>query len=683
MQTMLTDKTVTNSLNMSFVRIEAGHFRMGSEDELLSPALGPINCPAEHPLRGDYDERPAHRVTISRPFYMGVCEVTNAQYEQFDPAHRELRGKLGFSKANDEAVIFVSWHDAVRFCEWLSQKEGLPYRLPTEAEWEYACRAGTQSPFVTGDTLPVEYHKLNRIEKWKGPAWYPSARSEGCDCIVPLTVGQTPPNAWGLYDMHGNVEEWCLDWYGPYELGPQSDPVGRADGEYKVTRGGSHSTDLYFLRSASRMAMLPEDKHWLTGFRVVIGELPATKPLPPPAPARFQINVSQCAATWTDGCDAAKPYFRGPRRYVKIPPESRGPLYRRHNHDPGLCWCPNGDLLAIWYSCIDEPGRELCLAASRLRAGQDAWEPASPFWDTPDRNNHAPALWHDCAGTLYAFCGIGVGASWGNLALAMRTSKDNGATWSKPRLIETEHGLPQETSPDRMPIPSVFRALDGTIVLPSDAHGGSALYLSRDNGETWADAGGRIRGIHTGVTQLADGRLIAFGRGQDIDGHMPKSISADMGKTWTYSASPFPLLGLGQRLVLLRLKDGSLFFASFAGGVTLRYPGGYTRVTAGDPLAITDAAGRQRKVSGLFGALSFDDGETWPVRKVVTPDAPPEEHEITYLGRFTMDANTGEPLGYCAGCQTPDGIIHLITSQRHYAFNTAWLKEPMKGESTT
>ena len=181
---------------------------------------------------------------------MGVTEVTNAQFEQFDPKHRALRGKMGFSKDDDEAVVFVSWHDAVRFCEWLSKKERLPYRLPTEAEREYACRAGTTTHFHTGDTLPKEFHKNAR------ESWFPDPRRTRPDDVVPLFPGKAPANPWGLHDMHGNVEEWCHDWYGPYEAGTQTDPIGRADGEFRVTRGGGHSTEPFFLRSANRLAAL-------------------------------------------------------------------------------------------------------------------------------------------------------------------------------------------------------------------------------------------------------------------------------------------------------------------------------------------------------------------------------------------------------------------------------------------
>ncbi|MCL4193783.1 MAG: formylglycine-generating enzyme family protein, partial [Thermoguttaceae bacterium] len=137
---------VTNSLGMKLVRVQAGSFIMGSAE-------------------GEWDERPAHQVTISRPLLIGATEVTNVQYEQFDPEHRRLRGKLGFSTEDDEAVVFVSWQEAMAFCRWLGEREGKPYRLPTEAEWEYACRAGTTTPYHTGETLPQAFHK-NAVLSW-------------------------------------------------------------------------------------------------------------------------------------------------------------------------------------------------------------------------------------------------------------------------------------------------------------------------------------------------------------------------------------------------------------------------------------------------------------------------------------------------------------------------------------
>jgi hypothetical protein len=196
---------------------------------------------------------------------------------------------------------------------------------------------------------------------------------------------------------------------------------------------------------------------------------------------------------------------------------------------------------------------------------------------------------------------------------------------------------------------------------------GSTVILSHDNGKTWADAGGRIAGIHAGVVQLKDGRLMALGRGEAIDGFMPKSISTDMGKTWTYSASPLQAIRSMQRAVLLRLHEGPLLFISFCGAAT--QPGK-------QDMTITDASGKQRPVAGLYAALSFDEGDTWPAARLISDDGPPREMETTDQRKFTMSASSAETFGYLAITQGQNGIIHLISSKNHYAFNLAWLKTP-------
>ncbi len=436
---------------MQLCRIEPGGFLMGNDtplpDDLIFASCFRL---------GDFDERPVHRVTISAAFHLSACQVTNEQYEQFDPSHRALRGKLGFSRDDDEAVVFVSWSDAVTFCRWLGEKEGVEYRLPTESEWEYSCRAGSSTPFYTGDALPHSFSKNQRR------TWFPDGTRSTGDNVVPLQVRQTQPNPFGLCDMHGNVEEWCLDWYGPYSDREQIDPAGPAAGDFRVTRGGSHSTELYYLRSANRSGTLPPERSWLIGFRVV---MPGAESLSPPrgVPAleRHRINVRQDTRPRHLETDST-PFFSGPVRYVNIPPQSYGPMFSRHNHDPAICQCPNGDILAIWYSCVEEPGRELSVLASRLRAGAAAWELASVFWDAPDRNDHAPALW--CDGTrMYHFNGLSAAATWGPLSTILRTSDDSGSTWTAAELILKEHGR------RHMPIPSVFSLRDGTIVLPCAA----------------------------------------------------------------------------------------------------------------------------------------------------------------------------------------------------------------------
>jgi sulfatase modifying factor 1 len=644
-------RDITNTLGMRMVRVDPGTFEMGSDS-------------------GDVDERPVHPVTLSRPFWMSATEVTNAQYERFDPTHRALRGKRGLSSGDNEAVVFVSWHEATAFCRWLSEVEGQPYRLPTEAEWEYACRAGTTTEYHTGEALPEAYWRAQEF------SWDPKP--------VDLTVGRTPPNSWGLYDMHGNVEEWCLDWYGPYPDEAETDPAGYADGLFKVTRGGSHNTDLQFLRSANRLGTLPEDRHWLIGFRVVQAEPLRGRPRTDRPLRRWQQHVAQQSFDWAAQSAGDAPRFLPPLPFVRPPRPASGSPFYPHNHCPSITWCDNGDLLACWFSTVSERGREMTILASRLRAGADEWDPSSEFLKAPDRNMTGSSLFNDGAGTLYHFNGLEAGGGWANLALAMRTSRDNGATWSRPRLIQPEH------QPRNQVIDGTIMTHDDTLIQPCDAvhggNGGTAIHLSRDGGATWTDpgagtstprfvAGGKgatIAGIHAGVVELGDGRLLAFGRGDSIRGQigpghniadrMPMSMSQDMGQSWTYGASPFPPIAGGQRLVLMRLREGPLFFASFTGPVD-----------HDEGMDFADAEGRTYRGFGLYAALSYDDGDSWPARKLLTPG----EEEYATAGHtrtFHADATHAEPRGYLAATQTPDGVIHLISSGLHYRLNLAWLE---------
>jgi len=640
----------TNSLGMRMVRISAGSFKMGQPD-------------------GQWDEVPVHKVTITVPVYFSAAEVTNAQYEQFDPAHKHLRGKRGISLADDEAVVFVSWDEAMAFCKWLSSRENKPYRLPSEAEWEYACRAGTNTKYSTGDALPEAYWKNQQFE------WHPSP--------VSLKVASSPPNKWGLFDMHGNVEEWCLDWYGPYTAKNQKNPVGYITGLCRVTRGGSHNTEVQDLRSANRMGTLPSDKSWMIGLRVVMASMPDTKPLALPSAQLWAKSVNQKKYDWPEKPDPNTPYFYGPARFVRIEPDSNGPLYSKHNHCPSITWCPNGDLLVIWFSTNTEPGREMTIAASRLRHGTEQWDTASEFFKAPDRNMTGSSLWNDGRGRLFHFNGLEAGAGWANLALVMRTSSDNGVTWTT-KLIDTEHQYRNQV------ISGTSRTSEGLIIQPCDAvHGGSggtAIHISNDNGNTWTDpgagtrppdfdqgsTGGTIAGIHAGVVSLMDGRLLALGRSNDINDYMPMSISGDNGKTWKYSQSEFPPISGGQRLVLMRLKQGPILLMSFTDSSSL--------VKAGNPkgMFMSDASGKPIRVYGIFAALSFDEGLTWPVKKLITPGADARKLDGgAWTGEFITDATHAEPMGYLAATQSPDGIIHLVSSALYYKFNLSWLTEPL------
>ncbi|MHC4213500.1 MAG: SUMF1/EgtB/PvdO family nonheme iron enzyme, partial [Planctomycetota bacterium] len=668
---MPTEATYTNSTGMKFVRIEPGQFQMGQNKKLVPEILPEIEGGDRGGLfdlqaNGDYDEKPVHKVKITKPFYMATLEVTNKQYELFDPLHKKLRGKHGVSTDDDEPVLYVSWYDAVTYCQWLSDKEGLPYRLPTEAEWEYACRAGTTTNYYPGDILPEEY--INK------PGNHGPVKTK-------RTVGKTPPNAWGLYDMHGNVEEWCYDWYGPYQDKTQTDPVGYVDGDFRVARGGSCGTFAYFLRSANRMGTHPGEKQWITGIRVVIGEMPKTKPLDlGPKPDYQQNVVPRDPEVVKQGPDPDKPYFKGPRKFMKIDRGAIGPLFAGHNHHPHIAACPNGDIITTWFSCVSEGHREMSRGASRLRWGNEEWDNASLFWDAPDRNDSITALWTDENGKVFHIVGIDVSSTYAYHSLALRTSTDSSATWTKARIFSPDHKLlPPWTAGHWLSGP-VFRTNDGAIAFVTD--GWPSLWYSHDDGLTWQDCRGDMKGNHPSVVQLRDGRLLGFTRGGDLRGRivttvyddlgqtkmhtnrnrpfwMPKCISDDMGKTWTKTPSIFNDVGGGQRLAMMRLKQGPIVFASFADR----------------GIIITDKSGTKREVRGLYTAVSEDEGETWSV-KLVTDDGPGKPGMTTNGGYFAFSQRNSEYRGYMSVCQPPNGLIHLITSFSHYTFNLAWLKTP-------
>jgi formylglycine-generating enzyme required for sulfatase activity len=232
---------VAKSIGMKLTLIPAGEFMMGS--------------PEAERYRDDDETR--HLVKISKPFYLGVYEVTQQQYEKVMGA-RPWQGRDYVKEGADYPAVWVSHDDAVEFCRRLSKQEGVEYRLPTEAEWEYACRAGTTTVFSFGE----DEAKLGPYGWYDTNAWAIGEK-------YAHRVGQKLPNRWGLYDMHGNGWEWCHDWYGPYGSEKVvSDPVGPAQGEPRVLRGGSVWDLASTGRSASRGGSPPDNRNNSYGFRV-------------------------------------------------------------------------------------------------------------------------------------------------------------------------------------------------------------------------------------------------------------------------------------------------------------------------------------------------------------------------------------------------------------------------------
>jgi formylglycine-generating enzyme len=233
-----------NSLDMKFKNIPAGTFMMGSPET----EEGRI-----------HDREYLHKVTITKAFYMQTTEVTQAQWKAI-MGTEPWKGKEYVKEGPDYAASYLSWYDAVAYCEKLSEREGKTYRLPTEAEWEYACRAGTETAWSFGNDEKV----LGDYAWYHENAWDIEEKHAH-------QVGLKKPNAFGLYDMHGNVGEWCFDCYREdyYKQSPEQDPAGPVGGP-RVLRGGSWVLGVRYSRSADRLSAVAAGGSFTrVGFRAV------------------------------------------------------------------------------------------------------------------------------------------------------------------------------------------------------------------------------------------------------------------------------------------------------------------------------------------------------------------------------------------------------------------------------
>ena len=239
---------------LEMVWIAPGAFTMGSPQNEIDQ----LYIDADWDTDSFSDEGPQHEVVISEGFYLGKYELTQGQWEAV------MGSNPSKYKGANRPVEQVSWYDVQFFVQELNQFAGSSvYRLPTEAEWEYACRAGTATRWSSGD----DESQLTDY------AWYGGNNSfSGVymqDTLGTKDVGTKLPNPWGLYDMHGNVDEWCQDWYGAYSNRSQVDPTGPATGSYRVYRGGGFLDDAIYVRSASRYMDLPGESYNYVGFRLL------------------------------------------------------------------------------------------------------------------------------------------------------------------------------------------------------------------------------------------------------------------------------------------------------------------------------------------------------------------------------------------------------------------------------
>jgi formylglycine-generating enzyme required for sulfatase activity len=603
----------------TFAHINPGPFDMGIETVPLPEPITKGTFKVDYDRTssdGDYDETPVHHVTITHPFDMAVTEVTIEQFQQFKP---DYHGNPHFAPY----ASGVSWNDAVGYCQWLSKKDGVSYRLPTEAEWEYACRAGTKTPFSTG----------------MSPA--------------PLGV----PNRWGIENMQAGVAEWVADWYGPYSADPQIDPVGPAWGIAKVVRGGGldhHATnsdggrylpaeEMYYCRSSNRASMVPDfsTDDGNIGFRIVRAPMPTSTPtpyVPPLSMTCVKAPSRAISSLLKSGPDLSQPYYRTQPMFPDLNGRPMRELGWKIGLEPGLgsayhnsavAQLDNGDLLAAYYNTPKwENDAEQSILTLRLRFGSDVWDMPSPWPDFADADDAAPVFWNEqgkSGGKLWFF--------WGSPRLAggppfqFMTSMDCGSTWSAIQMAQLVGPVGKFTP---QPINSIVRDAKGTLYIPVDSRGAtSVLFASDDDGKTWRDTAGRTAGRHTTLVIGRDGSLIGFGgKESNIDGFMPKAISIDGGKTFAVSKTPFPPLGGGERPSIIRLASGRLFFV----------------------------ADLQPRGTGAYVALSDDDGQTWNRR--LLPDI--------------------DTVGYVTATQGFNGLIHIVTSKTkptplHIVLDEAWV----------
>jgi sulfatase modifying factor 1 len=274
--------TWTNSLSMPFIRVAAGEFTAGS--------------PLTEPERSTNEAQ--HQVSISKPYWLGATHVTVGQFAEFvkasgHPTAAEKQGwangswdvagnkwsrieggswrNPGFTQTSNHPVVCVTWHDAKAFCEWLSQREGREYRLPTEAEWEYASRAEQTRAYLWGDNPDDGKGWANCSDQTSSNLFtlFPSFTwSDGYVYTSP--VASFRPNRWGLYDMLGNALQWCGDWFGEYPSAAVTDPKGPDEGKERVLRGGAFIYGPRHCRCAFRGRNLPDFQNYYVGFRVLL-----------------------------------------------------------------------------------------------------------------------------------------------------------------------------------------------------------------------------------------------------------------------------------------------------------------------------------------------------------------------------------------------------------------------------
>jgi sialidase-1 len=559
-------------------------------------------------------------VKLTRAFALGKCEVTKAQWRAV-MGTSPWSGKKNVQEADDSPAVYVSWDDAQAFIAKLNQLTGRTFRLPTEAEWEYACRAGTRTRFYWGDD--PGYSEIVQYAWWRGTALI-------TDQKFARSVGLKRPNAWGLCDMSGNVYEWCHDWYGPYAAGQVADPTGPESGSRRVVRGGSWIDIGGCCRSARRGRDAPSSAFEDLGFRLAeSAPVPAT--MVEGAPEQTDVFVSGTEGVNTyripsmivapDGsllvfCEARK---------ESIADASPTDMVLRRSTDGGRTWLPMQVLVH--------------------GTGKDAIMNPCPVIDRTDNK-------------ILLFCINAHIVRENHHKHLLLTSADNGQTWSAPvdvaphieRYDDTfvsGPGVGIQTKTGRLVIPGYWGEFD------EDTKTGyySGVLVSDDHGATWK-FGGRVTECsdESQVVELRDGTLILNMRGDMGKSCRGVATSEDGGETWSPVFWDRQLNECPCQASILRYglaeQDGKdrLLFAN--------------PDNSGEKFGVVE---RTR----MTVRLSEDEGKTWPIKKLI------------HAGPSSYSALVRLPDGDI-GIVFEGGTQHRREWIRFVRFSLAWLTDGKK-----
>lgn len=540
---------------LEVVWIPAGTFQMGQ-------------APGERDAYPN-KETPQHAVTLSRGFWMGRFEVTKAQWQAVMET-RPWEGRAQVSSDPQTPAVYISWEAAEAFTRRLSQQLGVDSRLPTEAEWEFACRAGTTTRFPWGDDL--DYTAIDDHAWWRGNV---PAGEEACA----RPVGQKHSNAWGLYDMSGNVSEWCQDWHGYYFDGRSVDPVGPSVAAHKVLRGGGWTATGGRCRSSRRDHEEVTAEHSHIGFRVALG-----------APVAGEPGAPQFTDVFVAGQDGVSTY-----------------------RIPAMLTAPDGTLLAFC-EARKESQDDASPTDMVLRRSLDEGKTWLPM-QTLVPGTGLEALMNPCAVVNQAkgeVVLVGINAhktSPGHHRCLVLKSKDNGATWSVPRDITEAIVHPDDRF---VPGPGVgVQMANGRLVIPGytgeasvemEENFRSCVMYSDDGGETWT-MGATVGELsdESQVVSLNDGKLMLNMRGNMGRSCRGVATSADGGATWSGVRWDAVLNECPCQASILRYGKGD---------------SGTDQLLFANPDNFGELYGVVERTK-MTVRMSHDGGQTWPVKRLI------------------------------------------------------------------